>query len=62
MLIDLLWSDPADCQKTSVDFNFKRNMNRKCSVNYGSQAVNDFLEQNDLLCIVRAHEVKQDGY
>lgn len=37
-------------------------MNRKCSVNYGSKAVNEFLEENDLLCIVRAHEVKQDGY
>ena len=37
-------------------------MQRKCSVNYGASAVNEFLDKNDLLCIVRAHEVKMEGY
>lgn len=29
---------------------------------YGKKAVNEFLESNDLLCMVRAHEVKMEGY
>jgi serine/threonine-protein phosphatase 2B catalytic subunit len=60
---DLLWSDPADEKKYgTIDFTFKPNVQRKCSNSYGKQSINEFLESNDLLCIVRAHEVKMEGY
>ena len=55
VFIDLLWSDPADEKKQGTDFTFKPNVQRKCSTTYGKQSINEFLELNDLLCIVRAH-------
>ena len=41
---------------------FDNNIKRKCSVYYGSQSVNKLLEDNVLICMVRAHEVHMDGY
>ena len=61
-LVDLLWSDPSDGKKNAVNIGFTKNLKRKCSQIYGSQAVNQFLEDNSLICIVRAHEVQMDGY
>ncbi|CAN0416450.1 unnamed protein product, partial [Discosporangium mesarthrocarpum] len=43
-----------------TDFQFNRL--RGCSVAFGLLAVRRFLEANDLLCIIRAHAVQEDGY
>ena len=33
-----------------------------CSHRFGYKAVKDFLDKNDLVCIVRAHEVQEEGF
>lgn len=38
------------------------NTKRQCSYLYGVEAVKEFLERNDLTCIIRAHEAKAEGY
>ena len=39
-----------------------KNKKRQCSYIFGSQATNAFLERNNLLCVVRAHEVQMNGF
>lgn len=59
---DLLWSDPLDTEVgTSVE-KFRHNTVRECSFFYSVAAANEFLRENKLLCIVRAHEAQIDGY
>jgi len=41
---------------------YKDNYKRDCSCCFGYDAVTDFLETNKLVSVVRAHEVKQDGF
>jgi len=60
---DLLWSDPVnDEQEDSAEVNFLNNTDRSCSYLYGMKPVKQFLRRERLLCLVRAHEVKIDGY
>jgi serine/threonine-protein phosphatase PP1 catalytic subunit len=57
LLCDLVWSDP--------DYNthrFRRNTNRDISLFFGATAVHEFLNRFNLEVIVRAHEIKQEGY
>lgn len=35
---------------------------RGCSYFYGAKAASDFLDANELLTIIRAHEAQLDGY
>jgi serine/threonine-protein phosphatase 2B catalytic subunit len=35
---------------------------RDCSIIYGAELVNGFLKKNNLLSIIRGHEVFLDGY
>lgn len=59
---DLLWSDPIDTEVgTSVE-KFRHNTVRECSFFYSVTAANEFLRENRMLCIVRAHEAQIDGY
>jgi len=59
---DLLWSDPLDTEVgTSVE-KYRHNTVRECSFFYSVAAANEFLRENKLLCIVRAHEAQIDGY
>ena len=59
---DLLWSDPIDTEVgTSVE-KFRHNTVRDCSFFYSVTAANEFLRENRMLCIVRAHEAQIDGY
>lgn len=41
---------------------FQFNRLRGCSVAFGYLAVRRFLDNNQLLCVVRAHAVQEDGY
>lgn len=67
---DLLWSDPHPSfgfeKKKNIlfseDVHFIPNKQRGCSHFYTYKGICLFLEKNDLLCIVRGHEVQQDGY
>lgn len=56
MLCDLLWSDPVEDSKATKT-NFSHNDERECSWKFGLNPVKDFLKQNNLLSIIRAHQV-----
>jgi len=60
-MCDLLWSDPMD------DFNiesekFEPNTVRGCSYSFSFSAACEFLENNRLLSVIRAHEAQDAGY
>lgn len=61
---DLLWSDPSPTYDTdSPDGEkFSSNRVRGCSYTYHFRGVMEFLNRNNLLCIVRAHEAQAAGY
>jgi serine/threonine-protein phosphatase 2B catalytic subunit len=59
---DLLWSDPIDTEVGTSPEKFRHNTVRDCSFFYSVTAANEFLKENRLLCIVRAHEAQIDGY
>ncbi|KAJ1554128.1 3',5'-cyclic-nucleotide phosphodiesterase (PDEase) (3':5'-CNP), partial [Nowakowskiella sp. JEL0078] len=63
LMCDLLWSDPIEDfgQETSNEF-FIHNGVRGCSYYYSYKATCAFLEKNDLLSLIRAHEVQDTGY
>lgn len=64
LLCDLLWSDPADdYDKASCnDISFATNSARGCSTCFSFQDVCSFLNRNNLLSIVRAHELQFSGF
>jgi serine/threonine-protein phosphatase PP1 catalytic subunit len=57
ILCDLLWSDPS-----FNTFKYKQNKSRGTSVIFGEAAVVDFLKNNSLEMICRAHEVVPRGF
>jgi len=71
---DIEWSDPVDeydpdgeqfadlTQDEWDEIKFIPNVIRHSSVQYGMSAVAEFLNENDLACIVRGHQVQEDGY
>ena len=63
-MCDLLWSDPLedfDNEKSNTD-HFTHNSVRGCSYFYSYAACCEFLQQNNLLSIIRAHEAQDAGY
>ncbi|KAJ3560940.1 hypothetical protein NP233_g10509 [Leucocoprinus birnbaumii] len=63
IMCDILWSDPIEdfgSEKTSE--NFVHNHVRGCSFFFTYQAACQFLERNNLLSIIRAHEAQDAGY
>lgn len=63
LFCDLLWSDPLDDYDDSNETNlFIENTQRGCSYMYTFDAITQFLERNDLLCVIRAHEAQDHGY
>jgi serine/threonine-protein phosphatase 2B catalytic subunit len=66
IMCDLLWSDPAhdfnDESRPDPSTAFTANQTRGCSFYYSYSAVSAFLKQNDLLCMVRAHEAQDTGF
>uniref|UniRef100_A0A671QEB7 Serine/threonine-protein phosphatase n=1 Tax=Sinocyclocheilus anshuiensis TaxID=1608454 RepID=A0A671QEB7_9TELE len=62
-MCDLLWSDPGEdygSEKSSE--HFCHNSVRGCSYFYSYPAVCDFLMNNNLLSVIRAHEAQDAGY
>ncbi|KAK9458692.1 Metallo-dependent phosphatase-like protein [Lipomyces oligophaga] len=63
LMCDILWSDPLDefGSERTQEF-FKTNKVRGCSFFYSYPAVCAFLEKNNLLSVIRAHEAQDAGY
>lgn len=62
-MCDLLWSDPVENFGTeSTTEHYSHNTVRGCSYFYSYAACCDFLQQNNLLSIIRAHEAQDAGY
>ncbi|KAJ1336661.1 hypothetical protein BSLG_006980 [Batrachochytrium salamandrivorans] len=63
LMCDLLWSDPLEDfgQERSHEF-FVHNSVRGCSYFFSYHAACAFLEKNNLLSIIRAHEAQDAGY
>ena len=59
---DMLWSDPIDQDDGNVPEVYRNNEARGCSYYFGGDATKKFLEKNDLVSIIRAHEAQKDGY
>jgi serine/threonine-protein phosphatase 2B catalytic subunit len=57
-----LWSDPVENDKGDLPERYRFNEVRGCSYFYGAKAASDFLDANELLTIIRAHEAQLDGY
>lgn len=62
VLCDLLWADPTFDEGGLMKSKFEQNESRGCSFFFGYEATVDFLKQNELLTIIRAHEVQYEGY
>uniref|UniRef100_A0A672MVF2 Serine/threonine-protein phosphatase n=1 Tax=Sinocyclocheilus grahami TaxID=75366 RepID=A0A672MVF2_SINGR len=62
-MCDLLWSDPLEDfgNEKSQDY-FSHNSVRGCSYFYSYPAVCEFLQTNNLLSVIRAHEAQDAGY
>lgn len=62
-MCDLLWSDPLeDFGNEKNAEHFSHNSVRGCSYFYSYAASCDFLQQNNLLSIIRAHEAQDAGW
>ncbi|EEB08476.1 calcium-dependent serine/threonine protein phosphatase calcineurin [Schizosaccharomyces japonicus yFS275] len=63
LMCDLLWSDPVeDFGSEGHSKHFTHNHVRGCSYYYTYAAACSFLEQNNLLSVIRAHEAQDVGY
>lgn len=62
-MCDILWADPLEDfgQEKSSDY-FVHNHVRGCSYFFSYHAACSFLEKNNLLSIIRAHEAQDAGY
>ncbi|PPQ88534.1 hypothetical protein CVT25_009914 [Psilocybe cyanescens] len=63
LMCDILWADPVEDfgQERTAD-SFVHNHVRGCSYFFTYQAACQFLERNNLLAIIRAHEAQDAGY
>ncbi|KAJ3213777.1 Serine/threonine-protein phosphatase 5 [Dinochytrium kinnereticum] len=55
LMCELLWSDPQDSMGRSRS-------KRGVGIQFGPDVTEEFCKTNGLDCIIRSHEVKQDGY
>ncbi|XP_062913279.1 serine/threonine-protein phosphatase 2B catalytic subunit gamma isoform-like isoform X1 [Mobula hypostoma] len=61
-MCDLLWSDPAeDYGSENKPDHFSHNTVRGCSYFFSYAAVCKFLQHNNLLAVIRAHEAQDSG-
>ena len=59
---DLLWSDPTPNEHGDLDADFEVNPARGCSYFFGRTATNELLSNNQLISIIRGHEVQFEGF
>jgi serine/threonine-protein phosphatase 2B catalytic subunit len=63
LMCDILWADPVeDFGQEKITDSFVHNHVRGCSYFFTYQAACQFLERNNLLSIIRAHEAQDAGY
>ena len=63
LMCDLLWADPLeDFGSEATNEGFIHNHVRGCSYFFSYTAACAFLERNNLLSIIRAHEAQDAGY
>ncbi|OXH04181.1 serine/threonine-protein phosphatase 2B catalytic subunit A1 [Cryptococcus neoformans] len=63
LMCDILWADPLeDFGSEKTNENFLHNHVRGCSYFFTYNAACQFLERNNLLSIIRAHEAQDAGY
>ncbi|CEP09740.1 hypothetical protein [Parasitella parasitica] len=62
LMCDLLWSDPYEEFDTDNGPKFEHNHVRGCSYFYSYRATCNFLDKNNLLSVIRAHEAQANGY
>merc|ERR1711917_33792 len=63
-LCDLIWSDPGEDfgKEAQGTEDFIPNQTRGCGYFYSFNAVCKFLQENNLLSMIRAHEAQDQGY
>lgn len=63
-MCDLLWADPMEDEEERLcpDALYLHNELRGCSYIFSHAAVEHFLKENDLLCLIRAHEAQDEGF
>eukprot|EP01098_Paradermamoeba_levis_P004899 TRINITY_DN2088_c0_g1_i4.p1 TRINITY_DN2088_c0_g1~~TRINITY_DN2088_c0_g1_i4.p1 ORF type:complete len:506 (+),score=176.15 TRINITY_DN2088_c0_g1_i4:153-1670(+) len=61
-MCDILWADPMENFSAEIEFDFEFNDVRGCSYFFSYQAACKFLDSNNLLSIIRAHEAQDAGY
>ena len=59
MLCDILWSDPNDNENMNEFFGFNE---RGISVTFSKKSLQNFLKDNNLELLCRAHQVVEQGY
>ncbi|KAF7724577.1 3',5'-cyclic-nucleotide phosphodiesterase (PDEase) (3':5'-CNP) [Apophysomyces ossiformis] len=62
LMCDLLWADPFEEFNAEGNPGFEQNHVRGCSYFYSYETVCKFLDRNQLLSVIRAHEAQADGY
>ncbi|KAI8378828.1 serine/threonine-protein phosphatase 2B catalytic subunit A1 [Choanephora cucurbitarum] len=62
LMCDLVWADPFEEYDNDSHAGFEHNHIRGCSYFYSYNATCEFLQRNNLLSVVRAHEAQADGY
>ncbi|ODN79501.1 serine/threonine-protein phosphatase 2B catalytic subunit A1 [Cryptococcus amylolentus CBS 6039] len=63
LMCDILWADPLeDFGSEKTNENFLHNHVRGCSYFFTYNAACQFLERNNLLSVIRAHEAQDAGY
>jgi serine/threonine-protein phosphatase 2B catalytic subunit len=61
-MCDMLWSDPCEKDDEAIGMGFITNSTRGCSYVFGNKAATPFLQKNDILSIIRAHEAQLEGF
>jgi len=61
-ICDILWADPCENDNEAILLEFTENSVRGCSYVFGSKAVTPFLNNNDYLSLLRAHEAQLEGF
>ena len=60
-MCDLLWADPMK-DDAAIRGSYVKNTERDCSFYFGKKPLKKLLDRNNLMTIVRGHQVQVDGY
>ena len=63
LAVDLLWADPVhECLDRKGRIKFRPNKGRGISWYWGAAVVREFLAENALQLLIRAHECHEEGF